>query len=443
MFVCSGSNNRPVLDFSSLRYDEASMNTTAHWLTAKRLTAHGLLLAVALWSLYVWTVATPGLRDRNGNLKGTDFLHLYTLGSLARAQDGAHLYDMSYQAALAADRVPAAAGIRYLPLYPPQVSLIFVPFAAVTYAQGLVLWWILSAFIYALCCYAIWRECANLRHRGAIVVILAIALPGFFHLIAWGQTSALALACFTGTFLFLRRKQEFLAGLVFGCLIFKPQLALAAAILFLGIGAWKILTGALISAVLEMSAGAMYYGVAPVREWISTLLNTRSVLPLLEPRLYQTHSLRTFWSMLLPWGYLRFSLYIITAALTLFLTFSLWRRRNSVPLALRYPAMLLATVLISPHLTVYDLVILAPGILLLVDWLVGQDNARQNRIGTLLYLVYALPLLGPLTRWTHVQLSVLAMAALLYMLWRASQSSFGVSESGYGVASARVGVPAG
>jgi len=36
-----------------------------------------LILGVALWSIYLWTVATPGLRDRNGNLKGTDFLHFY------------------------------------------------------------------------------------------------------------------------------------------------------------------------------------------------------------------------------------------------------------------------------------------------------------------------------------------------------------------------------
>jgi hypothetical protein len=40
-------------------------------------------------------------------------------------------------------------------------------------------------------------------------------------------------------------------------------------------------------------------------------------------------------------------------------------------------------------------------------------------LGTLLYLVYMLPLLGPLARWTHVQLSVVAMAAGIYAIWRA------------------------
>jgi len=89
------------------------MTTEARpWLTAKRLRAHGLLLVVTLWSIYVWVLATPGWRDRNGNLKGTDFLHFYTLGMLAVEHRGGDLYDMNAQAVLATQRVPGAAGDR-------------------------------------------------------------------------------------------------------------------------------------------------------------------------------------------------------------------------------------------------------------------------------------------------------------------------------------------
>jgi hypothetical protein len=165
------------------------------WLTSKRLLAHGTILAVCLWSLYVWTLATPGLRDRNGNLKGTDFLHLYTLGSLAAAHRGADLYDMNAQTLLAAERVPQAMGIRYFPLYPPQVSIVFMPLAYLSYGWALVLWWSCSALVYGICCYSIWQACPSLRGVGGTVAILAIAYPAFFHLIAWGQTSALALGC--------------------------------------------------------------------------------------------------------------------------------------------------------------------------------------------------------------------------------------------------------
>ena len=273
---------------------------TGHWLTLKRLRAHGAIVALCLWSLYLWTVATPGLRDRNGNLKGTDFLHFYTLGSLASAHRGADLYDINAQAALAAQRVPEAAGIRYLPLYPPQVSIFFAPLAHLSYGWALILWWGCSVAIYALCCYSIWRTCPNLHEHAGTVVLLAVAFPAFFHLIAWGQTSAIALACFTLMFFLLRDRREFLAGLVLGCLIFKPQLGFAAAIVFV------------FDRRLENRGGSRSFGGGTTLRWESSttesnhsvsgcsmLRNVRTLWPLLEPKPYQTHSLRTFWSMLI------------------------------------------------------------------------------------------------------------------------------------------------
>jgi len=389
------------------------------WLTARRLRAHGTILAVCLWSLYIWTLATPGLRDRNNNLKGTDFLHLYTLGSLAVALRGADLYDMSAQTQLAAQIVPQAAGIRYLPLYPPQVSMLFMPVAHLSYGWALALWWGCSALAYGICCYGVWHTCPNLSAEGGTVVLLAIAYPAFFHLIAWGQTSALALGCFTLMFFALRDRREFLAGLILGCLIFKPQLGLAAAVVFVSLGAWKTAAGAVLSAVAQLAVGVLYYGMQPLREWLHTLANVRSVLPWLEPKPYQTYSLRTFWSMLVPWPDFAFGLYGLSAVVVLGLTIAVWKQATSAPLALRYSALLLATVLVAPHLTVYDLVILTPALLLLADWMASQSDSFSPRwLGTVLYLVYALPLLGPLARWTHVQLAVIAMAACVHIIWR-------------------------
>jgi hypothetical protein len=119
--------------------------------------------------------------------------------------------------------------------------------------------------------------------------------------------------------------------------------------------------------------------------------------------------------MLVPWSGAAFGLYAISAIVVLAWTIGIWRWRES--LSLKYSALLLATVLISPHLTVYDLVILAPAMLLLTDWLISHRSAPQGT-GTLIYLTCALPLLGPFTRWTHMQLSVIVMAGLLYLIWR-------------------------
>jgi Glycosyltransferase family 87 len=390
-------------------------------LTAKRLRAHGAILALCLWSVCLWNYTTPTLRDRSGNLKGTDFLHLYVLGSLAADHRGDDLYDTNAQASLAAQRVPEAAGIRYLPLYPPQVSLFFAPLSHLSYGWALVVWWIFSAVVYGACCYSIWRACPKLRDHAATVLILALAFPAFFHLIAWGQTSAVALACFTLMFFLLRARRDFLAGVALGCLIFKPQLGLAAAVLFVCVGRWKIVAGAALSAAAQLSLGDLYYGAEPLRAWMQRLLHVRDVLALLEPKPYQTHSLRTFWSMLLPWTTVTFGLYILSAIAVLGLTIAIWRRGAQVPMALRYSALLFATVLVAPHLTVYDLVILAPAFLLLSDWIVGHSFQRfVQTLGTTLYFVYVLPLLGPLAVWTHIQLSVIAMVGALLLIWKIS-----------------------
>ena len=393
----------------------------ASFLTARRLRAHGLILALCLWSVYAWNVATPGLLDRAHNLKGTDFLHFYTLGSLALAHRGADLYNMGAQSQLSAERVPAAAGIRYLPLYPPQVSILFAPLARLSYSWALILWLTLSALIYGVCCYALWRDCPNLRNHKLTVVILFLAFPAFWHLIAWGQTSALALACFTVAFFALRAQREFLAGLALGCLIFKPQLGLAAALVFVFTLNWKVIAAALLSATTQLAAAWLYYGSGPLRDWIHTLVNLPSLLPQLEPRLYQTHSLRTFWTMLIPWPGASLALYLITALLISALTVACWR--SPLSLCLRYSALVLATVLLAPHLTVYDLVILAPVFLLLSDWIVSHPDHAASQFKLLLYLAFVLPLLGPVARWTHFQLSVPVMSVLLYGVWNLGRKS--------------------
>jgi hypothetical protein len=183
-----------------------------------------------------------------------------------------------------------------------------------------------------------------------------------------------------------------------------------------------VIAGALLSASVQMAVAWTYYGPDSLRSWLQTLSHLRSVLPLLEPKLYQTHCLRTFWTMLLPWPGLACAFYIVTALLTLALAARCWQSSLSLPL--RYSAMLLATVLVAPHLTVYDLVVLAPAILLLSNWIaIHPDNSTTPQLKLLLYLAYALPLLGPLARWTHLQLTVPVMLTILYVVFQLGEGS--------------------
>jgi hypothetical protein len=251
---------------------------------------------------------------------------------------------------------------------------------------------------------------------------LAVAFPGIFHLFAWGQTSGLALLCFTLAFLALENDRPLLAGLAIGSLIFKPQLGLAAAVVFLFARQWKVVAGAVMAAALQLSVAWLHYGSEIMRNYWHALTHVKEVLPLLEPRLYQTHSLRSFWSLLLPWPRAAFTLYAVSTLAVLLFASRLWKSES--PLTLRYSGLLLATVLISPHLTVYDLIILAPAFLLLGDWALSHgDDQSAPLLQQLLYFCYPLFLIGPLARVTHVQLSVVAMAALLWVSWRVSSSS--------------------
>src|SRR6202007_992334 len=137
-----------------------------------------------------------------------------------------------------------------------------------------------------------------------------------------------------------------------------------------------------------------YYGVDPFLSWLRTLLHVPALLSSFEPRPYQTHCLRTFWSMLVPWSRAALGLYVVSTIVVLAWIIVIWKRGES--LWLKYSALLLATVLVSPHLTVYDLVILAPVFLLMADWLLGQgEKSRPRSLGTLLYFIYVLPLLAP------------------------------------------------
>jgi hypothetical protein len=199
-------------------------------------------------------------------------------------------------------------------------------------------------------------------------------------------------------------------------------LGLAAAVVFVVAREWRVVAGAVMAGFIQLAAAWTHYGSDVTGAYLRALRHVEGVLPLLEPRLYQTHSLRAFWSLLLPWPRVAFALYLVSAVVILVMTVRVWRSGSALPV--RFSALLFATVLVSPHLTVYDLVILVPAFLLLGDWAVAQrEQLFAPRIQQLLYLCYPLFLMGPLTRITRLQLSVLAMTALLWIPWRISARS--------------------
>ncbi len=373
--------------------------------TRKRVRGHATLLAIVVWTLYAINLTHPGLRDWLGQVKGTDFVHEYVLGKIALDHNTPLLYDYDGQLQLSHQVIPGLTDESYLPVYGPQVSLIYAPFAALPYLWAAALWMLFSAGIYAACCRAVWKTAPNLRSEGSTIAILALAFPPFFNMIAYGQNSAIALVAFTLAWLALRSDRQFLAGVALGLLLYKPQFGIAAAVLFVLTFNWRLILGGIVTAASQLGIAAAYYGKVCLGDYVHALRNLGQNAPALEPKLYQMYSFRSFWQMLLPWPRIAFALYVISALVVLALLYKLWRSPR--PLSLRYAVFLLATVLVDPHLTSYDLVVLAPAFILIGDWILSNPAApKLINLQWLLYLSFALPLFGPAIRDLRVQAAV-------------------------------------
>lgn len=410
----------------------------ASWLTPRRIRAQAIILALCLWTVCAVDFATPGLFDRAGNLKFQDFLSFYISGRLIENGQAADLYDAQPRDAETA-HVATDAFVRRpensqsalhklsLPnLYGPQFGLIFVPLAHLPFLIAAEIWTALNLIAFFACICLLWKSCPALHPHFALVAICAVAFPPLFHFFVRGQNSVLVLACFTAAYLAFRAHQNWLAGIALGCLIFKPQFLVAIPIVLLLAQAWKTFTALTLSAAAQLAFARIYFGPEVMHAYLDTFRHISRIIGAAELSLapIQMHSLRSFWSLLIPWTstpgpQLALALYVITSIAVIALAASAWK--SPAPLALRFSALTLAAVLVNPHLFVYDLLVLAPALLLLADSaLTTPLQANSSALKSLLYLTFLLPLFGPVSQWTHLQLSVPAMSALLLLLWRLS-----------------------
>jgi arabinofuranan 3-O-arabinosyltransferase len=392
--------------------------SAAKWITVRRLYAHGILLAVCLWSAAAFDFSTSGLLDRAGNVKCQDLLPLYVSGLLIHEGRSDQLFNSEVFSRELHATAPVPSGVQLPFLYGPQVALAFAPFSRLSFSEAAWLWVAVTMLLYLACCYAIWKTCLNLRAYRKLVVILAIAFPPFFHFVLRGQISSLVLACFVAAFLAFRGGHKFFAGAALGLLIFKPQFVMALPLIFLASGDWKSFAGSLAGASIELGCTWWYFGSSVMRAYFKMVMEIPQKLALAEPgpSAAQMHSLRSFWGLLVPSPGLSFALYVASSAAVLSVAALCWR--SGKPLPLRFSVVALAAVLVNPHLFVYDLVVLAVPLLLVADWSVGSaSNLWAGKTGVLLYLMFILPLLGPLTLWTHLQLSVPIFVAMEWILF--------------------------
>lgn len=382
------------------------------------------LIPVVAWLFVAWgTFALDnvgaGRLDRSGHIKGHDFIHFYVLGQIASEHASNELYSGEAQAARN-DRLLPEYKVRYLPIHAPQVALFFAPLAGLPYVTALNTWLLGSAILYAVCCALLVSTLPNLRSHTAIVVLCGAAFPGLYGVMASGQTTAWALLWLTLAYLSLKHHRPFLAGLCFGTLIYKPTLGLVLPFVLLYSRAWRVIFGAGVAIALQFAVAWLYFGSDTLIEYFANFKIAIGAIGALESQPWQMHSLRAFFANSLPWPAV--ASWLSLAASVGVIVFAVRTWHSTRPLSVRYAVLLMATILVSPHVYTYELLVLAPAFLLTASFAIEQKRTSLLLL-VLLYLAYAMPALPSVAVATHVQWSVPALAALMIALSRSPYSA--------------------
>jgi len=201
----------------------------ADWLDGKRTRAYSLiLLVVSAVGFAAWIVMAPHGIDRSGKPLGTDFMSFYAASKLALSGHAADAWSPAAHQA-AEDGIFGRSLGYWAFFYPPAYLLLCWPLALLPYGAALVAW-LGTTTAAALVVLRRWTR--------DVPWTVLLAFPALWLNLGNGQNAALFTAILAGGCLLLPHR-PILAGLVFGLLVMKPQLALALPLLLAVSGRWK------------------------------------------------------------------------------------------------------------------------------------------------------------------------------------------------------------
>lgn len=393
-------------------------------LTPKRLMVWGLGLFAVSWFIHLYTMTTPGLVDRVGRFKGSDYVQFYVMGSLVREGRTEALYDAQAHLAEGRRRIRPDLGLYAAhPNYGPQVALAFVPLAALPYGWSLGVFVAVSALCYAFSVWIIWRDCDALRRHGRLVAVLAAASPLLLTVARYGQASAFALLALSLALAALRRRRLFLAGLAIGCLAYKPQLGVLFGIVLLATRQWRVVAGAVAAVVVQLAVAWIAAGSQTMARYGAELWLLVRDPRLVEMHPSELHSLRGFVHLLVPSAPVVTACAVAALLAAIVLAVRTWS--STASLHVRFGEMIVLTILASPHLLSYDLLLLTVPLLLFADWAAQHPDHRLRVVvsGSLVLLYFA-PFSGMIVaRLTGVQVSVIVMTMVAWWMYQVSADS--------------------
>lgn len=351
-----------------------------------------------------WAWHPPGYVNQGGAAIGRDFVAPFTAARMALAHNGAGAYDFAQLAAAEQHSIGAPVALVAW-LYPPIFLLAAAPLALLPYLAALALWLFLqiAAFVLLL------RRIAPRTLPAGLCILAGLVFPGTAQSLISGQNGLLSAALIGGGLLALEQR-PILAGVLFGALSYKPQMAAAvfAALLF---GAyWRPLAVALGTSLALAAASAVAFGLGP---WVAFLQNLDKARMLLETGQLPLERMATVFAATRLAGSGTTLASLLQASVSLAAIAALayvWHRR--VPLAWRGSVLVLCIPLTTPYAFDYDLVML----LLPMAWIVEAGLATGFRRGekALLAAAWLSPVAAWLfAQWSHLQLTPAILLLLL------------------------------
>ena len=380
----------------------------ARWLSADRARAYALMLAIGFAVLAAWVAAQQILIYHTPWRLGGDFLSFYTASRMALAGHPADAWNAAAHFRVERSLSPQVGYLAFY--YPPAYLMLCWPLALLPYGAALLVWLIVPMAIVALLVQRLFRTCAPQLRIGLIPLF---AFPAVLINAGCGQNGAVILAILAGGAVLLDRR-PWLAGLVLGLMVIKPQFAFVLPVALALSGRWKTflamgLSAAALSALAFLCVGPPGYAAffASNAEARDTLLNG-----LTDPG-----AMQSMFAALRVWN---LPLWLAAAAqglLTLVaVTACGWIAWRHKPDAFALTALVVATTVVAtPFLLSYDLLITA----LPIGWLLvtgARDGARPWE-RTIALAAFILPLVArPLAQNLELPVAPLVLMALLAMV---------------------------
>lgn len=329
-------------------------------LTSRRLT-YAWIAGGVLW--FAWILSSslgPGNMDMAGQVVGTDYLQFYAAGATLRQGQSADLYNFTYQSELEQTIAGPNLASFHAFLTPPFFAWLFVPLSLLPYTWSFILWGLLGLLF-------LWMSLKLLSAEPPTKAFLwSLTWFPVFAAISFGQNSLLTLLLFSLVYWLWRRGKYLTAGLVSSLLLFKPQMILGIALLWLFEyrKCWRSILGLMLggSALAGLSfwllpdASRAYVDV--VRNFLPSMIYKEDF------PLWHLHSLRGFWVLLFPgqvWLAEGLSLLFSVIGVVAFAIF--WRTKRD-ELDLLYAGAICLTLWITPHAMIYDWsILLVPAML--------------------------------------------------------------------------------